>query len=166
MTFAAFKHHTAREGYEVVFVEPNRYEGQSTGVEEGQPFALRYAIEVDDAWRTRRAEVTGRHETVVLESDGEGHWRVNERSRPDLDGCVDVDLEGSAFTNAFPVARGATDAPAAWVRLDLSVERLEQTYARAGERTYDYESPGFRSRIVFGADGIVVEYPGIATRTH
>ena len=73
-----------------------------------------------------------REGTVVLEGDGEGHWRVNGVTVAALDGCTDVDLEASAVTNAFPVARGATDAPAAWVRFDLSVERLEQTYAATG----------------------------------
>ena len=167
MTFAAFKHHTAREGYRgrIRRAEPLRgpVDRRRGGAAVRAPLRDRGRRRVAHA--ARGGDRTSRA-AVVLESDGEGHWRVNERSRPDLDGCVDVDLEGSAFTNAFPVARGATDAPAAWVRLDLSVERLEQTYARAGERTYDYESPGFRSRLVFGADGIVVEYPGIATRTH
>ena len=102
----------------------------------------------------------------MLEGDGEGHWRVDGEPAAALDGCLDVDLEASAATNAFPVARGATDAPAAWVRFDLEVVRLEQTYARIGERTYDYDCPrfDFRVEIVYGEDGFVVEYPGIATR--
>jgi uncharacterized protein len=160
MTFAAFRHHSSREGFEVVFIHGRRFEGQTTGIADGRPWALRYAIEVDEAWRTRRAEIAG----LVLEGDGAGHWLVDGEPAPHLDGCLDVDLEASAFTNAFPVARGATDAPAAWVRFDLSVERLEQTYAPIGERTYDYASPGFRSRLLFAEDGIVHEYPGIATR--
>jgi uncharacterized protein len=162
MTFAAFRHHTSRDGFEVVCIDGRRFRGQTTGVAGDRPWALRYAIELDDAWRTRRAEVGG----VVLEADGAGHWRVDGDPAPALDGCLDVDLEASAFTNAFPVARGATDAPAAWVRFDLGVERLEQTYRRSGERTYAYFCPdlGFGAELVFGADGIVVEYPGIASR--
>ena len=166
MPFAAFTHHTSRNGFEVVFTADRRFEGHITAVFEGVPYALRYAIDLDDAWRTRRAEVHGREGTVVLEGDGEGHWRVNGVPVAALDGCIDVDLEASAVTNAFPVARGATDAPAAWVRFDLSVERLEQTYAATGQRTYDYFCPrfDFRAEIVYGEDGLVVEYPGIATR--
>ena len=162
MTFAAFRHHTSRDGFEVVFIDGRRFEGQTTGVADGRPYALRYAIEVDDGWRTRRAQVG----SVVVEGDGAGRWRVNGEPAPELDGCLDVDLEASAFTNAFPVARDATDAPAAWVRFDLDVVRLEQTYRRIGERTYDYRCPAldFRTEIVYGEDGVVVEYPGIATR--
>lgn len=165
MTFAAFRHHSSRDGFEVVFIDGRRFEGQATGVADGRPYAIRYTIEVDDAWRTRRAEVAGAG-SVVLEGDGESHWRVNGEPAPEFDGCFDVDLEASAFTNAFPVARAATDAPAAWVRFDLDVVRLEQTYRPIDRTTYDYHCPalGFRAEIVYGEDGVVVEYPGIATR--
>jgi hypothetical protein len=55
---------------------------------------------------------------------------------------------------------------AAWVRADLTVQRLEQTYTRLDERRYDYVShyDGFRAVLEFGDDGLVVDYPGIATR--
>jgi uncharacterized protein len=168
MSFAAFTHHTSRTGFEVVFLGDRRFEGHTSAVEEGRPFAVRYVIEVDERWHTRRAEVAGRPGgAVLLEADGEGRWLVDGERAPRLDGCLDVDLEASAFTNAFPVARGATDAPAAWVRaFDLSVERLEQSYRQIAERRFDYHSPAddFHSELVFGEDGIVLDYPGIATR--
>ena len=166
MPSAAFRHHSSREGFEVVFVSDRRLEGQIAAVFERRPYALRYAIDLDADWRTRRATVTGRDRTIVLEGDGAGHWRLDGAPQPALDGCLDVDLEASAATNAFPVARGATDAPAAWVRFDLTVERLEQSYARIDGRRYAYTAPrfGFETEIVFGEDGFAVEYPGIASR--
>jgi hypothetical protein len=167
MSFAAFRHHTARDGFEVVFIADRRFEGHTAAVEDGRAFAVRYAIELDDEWRTRRAEVTGQTGTVILEADGAGHWLVDGAPAPHLDGILDVDLESSALTNAFPVARGATDAPAVYVRaFDLQVIRIEQSYRRIGERTYDYVSPtfDFRCRLVYGEDGLVLEYPGLATR--
>ena len=94
-----------------------------------------------------------------------------------LDGCVDVDLEASACTNALPVNRLALDvgrqaeAPAAWVRASgLRLERLEQTYTRLPDDDarvrYDYAAPEleFRTTIAFDAFGLVLEYPGIAVR--
>ena len=49
---------------------------------------------------------------------------------------------------------------------DLRVERLEQRYARVAEREYDYEAPAFEfaCRLVYGEDGLVLDYPGIAER--
>jgi hypothetical protein len=158
-----------------------RFEGHSTGVEEGEAWGIRYAVAVDATWVTRSAHVVGRsalgaHE-VRLEGDGAGGWRVDGRPAPHLDGCLDVDLEGSAFTNAFPARRLGLDvgeraeAPAAYVRaLDLRVERLEQSYLRLpddGERSrYDYTSPAFdfRAELVYDASGLVLDYPGIAVR--
>src|SRR3712207_7118826 len=113
---------------------------------------------VDVGWCTRSARVTGRSttgaRTRLLEGNGEGGWRIDGEPAPHLDGCLDVDLESSAMTNALPVHRlalptGATaQAPAVYVRaLDLSVERLEQQYTRAGDQDghqrYEYTAPAF-----------------------
>jgi hypothetical protein len=94
-----------------------------------------------------------------------------------LDGCLDVDLESSSLTNAFPVHRlglevgELAEAPAAYVRaLDLSVERLEQRYLRLdddGERQrYVYTAPAFEFECELSYDefGLILEYPGIAVR--
>ena len=58
-------------------------------------------------------------------------------------------------------------APAVYVRaLDLSVTRLEQTYRRRGDGTFDYTSGdgAFRAVLRYDAAGLVVDYPGIAVR--
>jgi hypothetical protein len=110
---------------------------------------------------------------VAIDSDGAGGWIVDGAPAPRLAGCLDVDLEASVLTNAFPVARLAlaqdegAQAPAAWVRVpDLRVERLEQRYARVAEREYDYEAPEleFGCRLEYGDDGLIADYPGLARR--
>ena len=182
---AAWRLVDAHAGFEVLFPRVGRdgsmMEGQSTGVEEGEAWAVRYAVALDTGWATRSAHVTGLsaagvHE-VRIEGDGRGEWRVDGRPAPELSGCLDVDLEGSACTNAFPVRRLAlevgqrAEAPAVYVRApDLRVERLEQHYERLeddGELTrYDYASPGFGVECVLAYDrsGLVLDYPGIAVR--
>ena len=182
---AAWRHLDARDGFEVVFLrrESGGYhvEGHSTAVEEGEAWGIRYVITLDRSWATRSARVTGRSSTgdheVRLEADGAGGWQVDGEPAPELAGCLDVDLEASGFTNAFPVHRlalsvgGRADAPAAYVRAtDLRVERLEQTYTRLpdeGNRSrYDYASPAFdfRAVLVYDEFGLVLDYPGIAVR--
>ena len=63
------------------------------------------------------------------------------------------------------------DAPAVYVReLDLSVERLEQRYARRPDdgprRRYHYESPrfDFEAELVYDEAGLIIDYPGIGVR--
>ena len=156
-------------------------EGYTAAVELGEAWFVRYAISVDVDWRTTSAHVRGdrvsastRFESRVT---GAGHWHVNGVPAPELDGCLDVDLESSACTNAAPVHRlglpigAGADAPAVYVRaLDLRVERLEQQYLRIADdgarQRFDYRSPGFdfACELVYDEAGLVLEYPGIATR--
>jgi hypothetical protein len=77
------------------------------------------------------------------------------------------------MTNAFPVHRLDLDldrevsVPAAYVRAaGPVVDRLEQTYMRVGEHSYAYAAPAFdfTCRLVYDEHGLVLDYPGIATR--
>jgi uncharacterized protein len=182
---AAWRHRDARDGFEVVFLRRAgggyHVAGHSTAVEEGVAWGVRYSVELDASWATRSARVAGvsasGEREVRLEADGSGGWRVDGVPARLLDGCLDVDLEASAFTNAFPVRRLGLEvgrraqAPAAYVRAaGLGVERLEQSYARlpddAARSRYDYASPDhdFACVLVYDEFGLVVDYPGIAVR--
>jgi uncharacterized protein len=50
--------------------------------------------------------------------------------------------------------------------VDLTVERLEQTYVRLPDQGYDYVAPvfDFACRLVYDESGLVLDYPGIAVR--
>jgi hypothetical protein len=156
-------------------------DGCTTAVEDDQAWFVRYEITVDSGWATRAAHITTRSRTgwhtVLIESDGAGRWLIDGTAAPKLDGCRDVDLESSAMTNMLPVHRlglpvgGRAAAPAVYVRAtDLSVERLEQEYRRAadddGRQCYEYSAPAFdfACRLIYDASGLVLSYPGIATR--
>lgn len=175
--FAAWRLVGAVDGFEVVYASPRSLRGSTSAVEDGQPYVVRYEIELDERWRTREVRVTSDtlagSRSTELRSDGEGRWTVDGAPAPHLDGLVDVDLEASACTNTLPVHRLALPggevvaAPAAYVRaLDCSVTRLEQTYRRRDERTFDYTSEGgaFRAVLRYDDAGLVVDYPGIAAR--
>jgi uncharacterized protein len=182
---AAWRHVEARDGFEVAFPqvaeEGRRLDGVTAAVESGNAWTVHYSITLDAGWRTRSGRLQGHTaegvEEIVIETDGGGAWRVDGRSVPELDGCLDLDLESSSLTNAFPVRRLAlevgerAEAPAAYVRAaGLSVERLEQSYVRLedgprGQR-YHYESPafGFEAELAYDESGLVLDYPGIAVR--
>jgi hypothetical protein len=182
---AAWQHRGARSGFEVVYFhnleDGWRIEGCTTAIEDGQIWAVDYTIRLGPSWVTRSARISGRSilgsRSRVLETDGEGHWLVGGEAAPHLDGCLDVDLESSAMTNALPVHRmdlpvgGRASCPAAYIRaLDLAVERLEQTYVRIPDvdshQCYDYAAPAFdfACRLIYEDSGLVLDYPGIAIR--
>jgi len=144
-------------------------------------WAVSFVINTDATWTTRSAQITGRSASgsrqITLEADGDGHWLVGGETASSLDGCLDVDLESSAMTNALPIHRmrltvgSQASAPAVYIRaVDLAVERLEQHYTRvpdeAPSQCYDYASPTFdyAGRLSFDKHGLALDYPGIAVR--
>jgi hypothetical protein len=182
---AAWRHVEARTGFEVVFARAaaagTSFVGETAATEDGETWAVRYAIDLGADWATHAARVStlapaGLLE-VALESSGSGTWRVDGAPAPELDGCLDVDLESSCLTNAFPVRRlglgvgESARAPAAYVRVaGPRVERLEQDYLRlpnAGTRQrYRYSAPAFdfECELVYDELGLLLDYPGIGTR--
>src|SRR4051794_419089 len=94
--FAGWRHQGARDGFEVVFLAMGatglRAEGHTAAIEEGEPFAVRYEIELDVRWRTRSARVAGRSaggaHSLNVQGDGAGRWLVDGHAAPELDGCL------------------------------------------------------------------------------
>lgn len=182
---AAWRHLSAGEGFEVVFLrgedEGFRCTGEVAAVEDGVAWGVRYRLVLDGTWRTLAAHVSCLSETgsfeVRLEADGRGNWQVDGVPAPELAGCLDVDLEATAFTNALPIHRlglrvgDDADAPAVYVRVpEPRVERLEQRYQRLPDegtrQRYNYESPafGYRDVLIYDEAGLIVDYPSIAVR--
>ncbi len=182
---AAWLHQEARSGFEVVHFRPNDdgylIDGRAAAIEDGQTWVVDYDIAVSRKWETRSAAVTSRTTTGVrstlLQTDGDGRWSVDGEPAAHLEGCVDVDLEASAFTNALPVHRlllamgERADAAAAYVRArDATVERLEQCYLRiiddGPDQRFDYSAPAFdfACELTYDRAGLLLDYPGIAVR--
>ncbi len=182
---ACWLHQGLRSGFEVSYFTPHphglRIEGTTTGLQDGAAWVVSYEIELDQFWNTRRVRVTSKtalgSTDQYAESDGEGHWLVDGDEAADLDGCLDIDLEASAMTNALPVHRLSLPAgenatvPAAYVRLTKrKIERLDQFYTRLDDQgdctSFDYQAPAFdfRCRLIYDRAGLVLEYPGIGIR--
>ena len=156
-------------------------EGVSLGLEASLPWAVRYAVRCDADWRTRELSVwslAGDGGTVVLTSDGTGRWAGAHGERLSaLDGCLDVDLMCTPFTNTLPIRRlgmapgWSEELIVAYVAvpgLEVSVARQRYQCLRWGldGGRYRFESPatGFTAEITVDGDGLVVEYPGVARR--
>jgi hypothetical protein len=181
---AAWQHHDARMGFEVAAFTTcaggYRVHGATSAADDGEVWHVEYDIVLDSDWTTRSARVgswsaAGRR-SVALDRDGAAGWSVNGERAPELDECLDVDLESSVLTNAFPVHRRCSEAGISWSApavyvgaADLTVTRLDQryTYLASDERHhYAYEAPAFdfRCQLDYDASGLVLHYPGIAVR--
>jgi uncharacterized protein len=105
------------------------------------------------------------------------HWQADGQPRPDLDGCIDIDIDCTPLTNTLPIRRlswapGAThDLSVAFVSVpDLTVRAVSQRYTLVEPRLYWYQSGAFRAFRAFRADlpvdgdGFVLDYPGFWAR--
>jgi uncharacterized protein len=158
-----------------------RAEAVVIGVDEGRSFAVRYAIRCDAAWHVRDVEIAsleGRSTTLALASNGMGRWTDGSGEHvPSLDGCLDVDLSATPFTNTLPIRRlslapgWATEITVVYIAVPaLTVGVSRQRYRcltwGAGGGAYRFETGAgdFTADITVDADGLVVEYPQIARR--
>jgi uncharacterized protein len=186
-SYAAWRHLGSREGFEIASFrrDPDGYRaiGQANAVEDDRAWALRYVITFDETWATKTARITsicgGDDHVLEVSTNGRGEWLVDRVRAPQLAGCLDIDLEASIFTNALPVHRlrlgvgELAEAPAAYVRAPtLRVERIEQTYARLPDRAdethcYVYSAPSFAfsAELSYDSYGLLLNYPGIGTRS-
>jgi uncharacterized protein len=143
------------------------------------PFRLAYQLAWDANWHLRSADlslaVQGTRRALRLRTDGEGRWTDGDgRELADLDGCIDIDIWPTPFTNSFPILRAPLEPGErrtfrmAWVNgLDLSVHAQGQAYTRVDERTYVFESldgSGFRAELPVDENGIVLDYPQLFRR--
>lgn len=151
--------------------------GVAVFLHEGRGCCLRYSVETDRGWRTRRARVDGwaGDDPIDLRIEvGEGAvWSIDGVPQPAVDGCVDVDLAFTPATNTLPIRRlglavgESGPVTAAWLRFpEMVLEPLDQVYARESAERYAYESGGgsFRASLVVAPDGLVVSYSGLWER--
>jgi hypothetical protein len=143
------------------------------------PFRLTYRLTWDELWRLREADLVVTKErfttSLNLRTDGRGRWRDDDgRAIDELDGCVDIDIWPTPFTNSFPVRREPMvvgerrQFRMAWVFApDLTVRPQPQAYTRLADRLYLFESldgSGFSVELPVDEDGIVLDYPGMFRR--
>lgn len=143
------------------------------------PFRLAYQLAWDPRWNLRsadlRLDVAGRARHLHLRCGAPGRWEDGEgRPRPDLDGCLDIDIWPTPFTNSFPIRREALEVGErrafrmAWVSaLEMTVHAQPQAYTRLQERLYRFENldgSGFQADLRVDEDGLVVDYPGLFRR--
>jgi hypothetical protein len=147
-----------------------------------EAYSASYSLTTDEVCVVQRLTVrTTRaqgEQHVTLTRSEEGIWLVDHgqgAARTNFGGALDVDLAFSPLFNALPVRRlglhtgaGRHDLPVVFVALpSLEVCRVSQTYRTVslGEPTVvSIGSDTAEVDLPVDADGLVLDYPGLARR--
>jgi hypothetical protein len=151
-----------------------RIDSRMAGSEEGLPVNAGYRLDVDAAWSVIGVAAAwsmgGVTRRLRLRRSESGEWRDANGARPDLAGCVDIDIAWTPLTNSLPIRRlglriGERRAlSVAYIAPpDLSVGPVQQQYTRLATDRWRYEGypPGFVADITVDEDGLVVNYPDL-----
>jgi hypothetical protein len=155
--------------------------GLVIGLEAGRPFRISYEIRCDERWRVREVRAAAPDsERPVLEllADGEGHWqRRGGEPMPELEGCIDIDISATPFTNTLPIRRlglepgESEELTVTYIRVpELLVGPERQRYGCLEAQTdgglYRFEAlpSGFTAELPVDTEGLVIDYPGLFRR--
>jgi uncharacterized protein len=159
-------------------------DGLILGVEEQVPFRVHYEIHCDPLWRLRAVHMNvpgDSSSSLHLFTDGEGSWMTEGGEvMPSLDGCLDVDISATPFTNTLPIRRLALK-PGSSVILSMAYIAIPQMHIESTQQRYTclevtssggrylYESLAngvswFTAELPVDSDGLVLDYPGLFRR--
>lgn len=154
------------------------------GVWEQKPFRIHYEIRCTAQWRLQAVHVNlldALSQSLHLFVDEEGTWTTEGGEIiPSLQGCLDVDISATPFTNTLPIRRLALQQGSvatltmAYIAIpQLQVEVTKQRYTcldvtPVGGR-YLFESlrngtSTFSAELPVDEDGLVLDYPGLFRR--
>jgi uncharacterized protein len=143
-------------------------------------FTLDYRIVCDEGFRFAEAQLhlsgPGGERRLAIAREP-GGWLVDGLGRPDLDGCAEIDIMVTPFTNTLPlrtlhfVPGQARRIRVAYVSVpDLSVTVQEQDYTQLGATTrpgrfrFHSVDSGFVAELGVDEDGLVLDYGSLWQR--
>lgn len=150
---------------------------------DGEPLRLRYKVGCDANWNVVYVYMSSLSEfgpLIQLFSDGNGHWKdLTDNPLSEYDGCIDVDITSTPFTNTLPIRRlnlqpgESAEIDVLYIDVDeQKVERRMQRYTHI-EKTgagsvYRFEAPDVDFTAVIAVDehGLVTDYPGLFRRVN
>lgn len=151
------------------------------GVADNNALRVRYRIQCDLSWRVREIDIRRLDDQSIpleLRADGKGHWHTAKGAAlPPLDGCIDVDISVTPFTNTLPIRRlnlsrdqSAQMTVAYIVVPELEVKPIQQRYTclsrtpDGGLYRYENLTRPYQANLVVDEDGLVIDYPNVWRR--
>lgn len=138
----------------------------------GTPYGVTYRIDCTVDWAVIAFSVdTTDGRRLALTSDGNGHWcREDGSPLPQFDGCIDIDLYGSPFTNSLPIRRLELTPESGTARLSMLYIPFDTFEPVRDGQLYTCIVPGklyryaaedrdFTVDLPVDDDGLVIDYP-------
>jgi hypothetical protein len=151
---------------------------QLMGVIDEEPFHYKYRIETDEQWQTEYFLVHDLLDTnnkLELRSDKNGRWFDNDAELSALQGCRDIDISLTPFTNTLPIRRlhlekGVKQTiEVLYIKLPVfEISRVTQHYTMLAEDRYVYEGVfrNFVAELPVDSHKMVMDYPGLVKRLY
>lgn len=145
------------------------------------PFRFHYTIHCDPQYRVRKMMLhllELQQDSLVLYADGQGRWTDQRGTAlPAFDGCIDVDISATPFTNTLPINRLQLDpgksrdiavvyvaVPELWLTVDQQRYTCLDRHADGGTYRYLSIDSGFTADLPVDEDGLVIDYPALFRR--
>lgn len=151
-----------------------RAEATVVGERDGSRFGASYRIDCDADFTVRSFEVATTDGRGLAMTRRDGAWHDGERGLlPAFDGCVDIDLSATPFTNTLPIRRLAWEIgqqrriAMLFVPFDsFEPFATEQVYTCLVPRLFRFETAdgSFTAELPVDEDGLVMDYPCLFQR--
>lgn len=137
---------------------------------------VQYVLRLSPTWQIRQFLLFRDLDEpdLWLATDGSGRWgEMNGDHRLELDGCYDIDLACTPFTNTLPIRRlplhegHSAQLPVVCVNHEtLGVRPEQQRYTRVGSHTWLVEQleAGTSAELEVDDFGLVLDYPELFRR--
>ncbi|GCF08477.1 hypothetical protein KDI_20410 [Dictyobacter arantiisoli] len=152
------------------------------GSKHKQPFRVWYKIYCDSEWRVQTCllhRYGPRSRELKFQVDSQGHWvDADNISLSALEGCIDVDISATPFTNTLPIRRlsllpgQSTDILVTYISIpELEIVPVKKRYTcletSDNGSLYHYENltRGFATELHVDAQGLVLDYPEVWKRS-
>jgi hypothetical protein len=149
-------------------------DSNSKGSFENKLFDTTYRIETNLNWQVLslniNAVINKTRFDFTLTSNGIGKWTIADNPLETFNGCIDVDISLTPFTNSLPINRLSLKANEEAKIKVLYVDVLEQTvvaryqkYKRLSNNEYLFQNVpnDFEAIIKVDEGGFVSDYPGL-----
>ena len=136
-----------------------------------QSHNVQYVMRLSASWQVRQFLLFRDMDEpdLWIGNDGGGRWgEMNGAHRPELDGCVDIALACTPFTNTIAIRRlalhvgDAAEIIVATVDVEtLDIQPVTQRYSRLDTHRWRLEQTATGESIEFDVDefGLVIDYP-------